>query len=133
MTDAERDAYRQKLLKLWHRLNGDVSGLSDEALRKTGGEASGNLSNTPFHLADLGTDNFEQEMSLSLLETEEQRLEEVAAALDRITQGTYARCEKCQQEIPRARLDAVPYARFCVHCAREEQQENGQVPTPGGL
>src|SRR5947209_551098 len=114
MTEAEIETYRQRLLSMAGRLQGDVSSLTDEALRKVGGEASGSLSNTPLHLADLGTDNWEQELSLSLLETEEQRLEEIAAALDRIGQGTYGRCRECGGEVPRARLDAVPYTRYCV-------------------
>ena len=132
MTQAELDGYRQKLLALGRRLKGDVSGLMDEALRQVGGEASGNLSNTPLHLADLGTDTFEQEINLSLLENEEQQLEEVAAALDRIGQGTYGRCQECGGEIPAARLDALPYTPHCVDCARKLQAESGP-PAPSNL
>ena len=67
MTKAILDAFRQQLLDLRNRLKGDVTNLADEALRKAGGEASGSLSNMPIHMADLGTDNFEQEFTLSLL------------------------------------------------------------------
>jgi RNA polymerase-binding transcription factor DksA len=76
-------------------------------------------------MADLGTDNFEQEMSLNLLQNEEQVLDEIAAALDRINQGTFGRCEECDTEIPKARLQAVPYARYCVECARKLEQKAG--------
>jgi len=133
MTQAEIDVYRQKLLALGRRLQGDVSGLMDEALRKTGGEASGNLSNTPLHLADLGTDAFEQEVNLSLLENEDQQLEEVSAALDRIGQGTYGRCQECGQDIPRPRLDAVPFTRYCVGCAEKLQEKGPRLENPGSL
>jgi RNA polymerase-binding protein DksA len=119
MTKTVLDGFRQKLLLLRGRLKGDVSHLADEALRKAGGEASGSLSNMPIHMADLGTDNFEQEFTLSLLENEEQALEEITAALDRIDQGTFGRCEECHKEIPRERLKALPYARRCVECARK--------------
>jgi RNA polymerase-binding transcription factor DksA len=119
MTKSVLDGYRQQLLLLRRRLNGDVSNLADEALRKAGGEASGSLSNMPIHMADLGTDNFEQEFTFSLLENEEQALEEITAALDRIDRGTFGRCEECQKEIPRERLKALPYARRCVACARK--------------
>jgi len=119
MTKADLDTYRASLVALRERHNGDVSHLADEALRRTGGGAAGNLSNMPIHMADLGTDNFEQEFTLSLLQNEEQLLEEIAAALDRMKQGAYGLCEECQAAIPKARLQAVPYARHCVACARK--------------
>jgi DnaK suppressor protein len=124
MTKTEMEAYRQSLVALRNRHNGDISHLTDEALRRTGGGAAGNLSNMPIHMADLGTDNFEQEFTLSLLQNEEQLLEEISAALDRVDQGSYGRCEECQQEIPKARLQAVPYARYCVECARKQEQKS---------
>ncbi len=92
MNQAELQSFRQRLTGLRDRLRGDVSQLADESLRQSGGEASGNLSNTPYHLADLGTDNFEEEMTLGLLENQEQVLEEIRAALTRIDSGTYGRC-----------------------------------------
>jgi RNA polymerase-binding transcription factor DksA len=119
MTKTEMEAMRANLLSLRSRHNGDVSHLADEALRRTGGGAAGNLSNMPIHMADLGTDNFEQEFTLSLLQNEEQLLDEIGAALERMNQGTFGRCEECQGEIPKARLQAVPYTRYCVDCARK--------------
>jgi RNA polymerase-binding transcription factor DksA len=124
MTKAELDSYRQILLGLRSRLTGDVSHLADEALRAMGGEASGSLSNAPLHMADLGTDNFEQEFTLSLLQNQEQALEEISLALDRIDRGTYGRCEECQSPIPKARLQALPHTRHCVACARKLQQSS---------
>jgi RNA polymerase-binding protein DksA len=124
MTKTELDVYRASLLALRDRHNGDVSHLADEALRRTGGGAAGNLSNMPIHMADLGTDNFEQEFTLSLLQNEEQLLEEIAAALERMKQGTYGLCEDCQQSIPKPRLQAVPYTRYCVDCARKLEQNS---------
>src|SRR5437868_11134788 len=122
MTKAEMEAYRENLLALRERHNGDASHLADEGLRRTGGGAAGNLSNMPIHMADLGTDNFEQEFTLGLLQNEEQALEEIAAALDRLDQGTFGRCEECHKDIPRERLKALPYARFCLACARKLEQ-----------
>ena len=122
MTKAILDGFRQQLLDLRNRLKGDVTNLADEALRKAGGEASGSLSNMPIHMADLGSDSFEQEFTLSLLENEEQLLEEVNAALDRIERGVFGRCEECNAVIPKVRLNAVPYTRYCVDCARKQEQ-----------
>jgi DnaK suppressor protein len=122
MTKAEMDVYRESLLALRDRHNGDASHLADEALRRTGGGAAGNLSNMPIHMADLGTDNFEQEFTLSLLQNEEQLLGEITSALERIRQGTFGQCEECQGDIPKPRLQALPYARYCVGCARKLEQ-----------
>jgi DnaK suppressor protein len=124
MSKAELASFRQILLTLRSRLNGDVSHLADEALRAHGGEASGGLSNAPLHMADLGTDNFEQEFTLSLLQNQEQALEEITLALDRIDRGTYGKCEECQAAIPKARLQALPHTRYCVACARKLQQSS---------
>ena len=115
---AELASYRGKLLALRGRLAADVSTLADEA-RNSEDEASGNLSHAPIHMADLGT--YEREFTLGLLENEEQTLEEIAAALGRIEQGTFGHCEGCRKAIPKDRLDALPYARSCVECARKLQ------------
>src|SRR6266480_114661 len=109
MTKTDLETFRQSLLNLRARLSGNLSHLAEEALRTTGGENSGGLSNTPIHMADLGTDNFEQEFTLSLIQNEEDRLKEINSALDRIDHGAFGKCEECQKPIPKARLQAVPY------------------------
>lgn len=124
MTKADLETYRETLLALRNRLTGDVAHLADEALRARGGEASGSLSNAPLHMADLGTDNFEQEFTLSLLQNQEQALKEITEALERVRQGTFGRCEECEGAIPKARLQALPYTRHCVACARKLQQSS---------
>src|ERR1700676_1701878 len=101
MTNAELDTFRPYLDTLQNRLNGDVAHLADEALRANQKEASGNLSSMPIHMADIGTDNFEQEFTLSLLANEEQVLQEIAAALERTHDGTFGRCEECKGEVPK--------------------------------
>jgi DnaK suppressor protein len=120
MTKTELDSYREQLVNLQQRLRGDVSNLANEALRERGGD--GNLSNVPLHMADLGTDNNEQENTLSLLANEEQQLTAITEALERINQGRFGKCEECGTAIPRARLKELPFARFCVECARKHEQ-----------
>jgi len=124
MTNSELQIHRQRLVDLRTRLNGDVSHLADEALRQNQKEASGNLSSMPIHMADIGSDNFEQEFTLNLLANEEQVLAEIAAALERLNDGSFGRCEECREAIPRARLDALPYTRYCVACARKLEQHS---------
>jgi RNA polymerase-binding transcription factor DksA len=128
MTKTEQDRHRDHLLTLRARLGDDVSQLAREALRHTGGEASGNLSNTPFHLADLASDNYEEEMTLGLLENQEQTLEQVRAALLRLDGGTFGRCTECGADVAPERLQTLPYTPHCVDCARKLQGQVGAGP-----
>jgi RNA polymerase-binding transcription factor DksA len=123
MSKSELNKYREQLMALGQRLQRDFRDVASEALRGTGGEPSGNLSNAPVHLADLSNDTFEQEVSLGLLENQGQILEQIAAALERIDRGTYGQCDECRKAIPAERLKAVPYTPHCVACAARVQGE----------
>src|SRR2546422_3951063 len=117
MTPTELTGYRQQLTALRERLTGDVSHLTGEALHREGDETGGNLSHLPIHMADMGTDNFEQENTLNLLAKEQGLLAEIDAALDRIARGTFGQCEECKSPIaPKARLKELPYTRYCFTC-----------------
>ena len=131
MKQEQRESYRRRLLEMAVRLRGDEAAVVGEALRQAGSDASGNLSNAPQHLADLGTDTFEQEMSASLLQNARQMQAEVAAALDRLEQGSFGKCQRCGRDIGEGRLQAVPYTRYCVDCAQnaEDDGEAGFQPT----
>lgn len=122
MSSAELQNIREQLLHLSKRLNGEVTSLAREALQASGG-ATGGLSGTPLHLADLGTDHYEQELSLGFLENKQRTLEEIAEALARFDEGTFGRCERCHREIPLERLKVVPFTRHCINCARKVEKE----------
>ena len=126
MTHPELATYRRQLLALHNRLDGDVSFLTDEALGKAGDESYVRLSHAPIHMADSGTECFEQQFTLGLRENEERRLQEVAAALERLEQRVFGRCEECQQTISQTRLHALPYTRYCVRCARQIQGKTAE-------
>jgi DnaK suppressor protein len=115
----ELETFRQALLNLRARLRGDLSQMTDEALRRDQPDSSGNLSNVPLHMADIGTENYDQEFTLELIENEQGTLEEVLEALSRIDAGTFGRCQECGEPISRPRLQALPYTRHCIQCARE--------------
>ena len=131
MNAEKLNKYRERLVDMAARLKQVETSVSTEALRQAGGDASGNLSNVPMHMADLSTDTFEQEMSTCLLKNERQLQIEVAAALDRLEQGRFGRCERCNSEISEGRLQALPYTRYCLGCAQgaEEDGEVGFQPT----
>jgi len=123
MNKAEMKIFREQLLALRARLRGDVSQMADSALKKNRTESNGDLSSMPIHMADIGTDNFEQEFTLSLMQNDEGTLERIEAALERIEDGTYGQCEECGSRIPKARLGALPYATLCVKCAERQEHE----------
>jgi RNA polymerase-binding protein DksA len=125
MTKTTLRSLREQLLSLDKRLGADVSHLEDEAFPEVGRATAGNLSKVPLHPADVATDHSEQEKTMGLLEREQQTLHEITAALVRIEQGIFGRCEECAEEIPEARLEAVPYARHCIDCARKIEAEAG--------
>lgn len=111
-------AYRESLLDLQARLRGDLDQMTDEALRRGQPDSSGNLSNVPLHMADVGTENYDQEFTLSLIENEQDTLGQIHDALARIDDGTYGKCEECSEPIAKPRLQALPYAKYCIECAR---------------
>ncbi|MFO0816560.1 MAG: TraR/DksA C4-type zinc finger protein [Pirellulales bacterium] len=123
MNKRESKVYKQQLLALRGRLRGDVSAMADAALNKTRSEASGDLSSMPIHMADVGSDNFEQEFTLSLMENDEETLNQIEAALERIEEGVYGQCTECDAKIPKTRLQALPHTPHCVKCATKLQKQ----------
>jgi len=121
MSKNDLQGFRKRLLELAARLRGDIGGLTQEALRTTGGESAGGLSHVPLHMADLGTDTFEHEVATGLLQNEQAVLSAINAALERIDAGTYGKCVSCGMQIPVGRLNAVPYAQQCIECARKNE------------
>ena len=111
---ANSKEFRQQLMSLRSRLTGDVLNLSDEAFRNSGKESS-----QPTHMAELGTETNDQEIALQVLQNEESVLEEINAAIDRLKEGKFGYCEKCEKVIPKPRLAAIPYTRYCVKCQQD--------------
>jgi len=115
LTTKELRHYRTVLLQKRGELMGDVSAMETAALKSHGG----NLSNLPIHMADVGSDTYDQDFMLSLAETERQRLHEIDAALMRIMDKTYGVCQMTGDDIPKARLDAKPWAKYTIEAARK--------------
>lgn len=115
----EAESFRQVLQTLRARLRGDLDQMTSEALRLDQSGSAGNLSNVPLHMADLGTDNFDQEFTLGLIENEQETLDLVNEAIARINSGTFGVCVECGEPISKPRLQAIPYTRHCIQCARK--------------
>ena len=122
LSAADLAGFKAKLLEFRARLRGDVSTMADTALNKDRMEGAGEFSTMPIHMADVGTDNYEQEFTLSLAQSESAVLAQIDEALRRIDKGTYGECEDCEKLIPKARLNAIPYASRCVKCASVSEQ-----------
>ena len=122
LSAADIERFKQILLEKRHEIVGDVTEMQDEALKKSRLDASGDLSSMPIHMADIGTDNYEQEFALGLLDSERKLLREIDEALERIEQGTYGICIATNEPIAIARLEAKPWAKYCVEYARKLEE-----------
>jgi RNA polymerase-binding protein DksA len=116
------EAFKRLLLEKRGELVGDVGNMEAEALKKNRSDAAGDLSMMPIHMADIGTDAYEQEFTIGLIENEQEILKEIDAALIRIIGGTFGICEATGKPITKARLEAKPWARYCVDYKRRREE-----------
>jgi RNA polymerase-binding transcription factor DksA len=115
---------RRRLDQERTRLEGIRDGLhreQDEATSDTGGELSG----FDQHPGDSGTETFEMEKNVSLLEQVEDELREIEAAFQRLERGTYGRCQACGRPIGDERLEAMPATRFCIEDQAKAERDAG--------
>jgi len=113
LTRKQLDHFKVILLAKRAEILGNVTSMEDESLRRQ----STDLSRLPTHMADMGSDNYELENCIGLMDGERKILRDIDAALERIEEGTYGICEGDEGQIPLARLEAIPWARYCVKCA----------------
>jgi DnaK suppressor protein len=122
MRSKELEQFRKWLLEKRRSLAGDVNTLEKAALQDSRQDASGDLSKMPLDMADIGSDNYEQEFTLGLIETEQATLTEIDEALERIEKRQFGKCVACGGPIPKARLRAKPHAKYCIECKRREEK-----------
>ncbi len=113
---------KDKLLQLRDAMVDSMAGVAQDTLRSRaeGSEASA----FGMHQADAGSDAYDRDFALSLLSQEQDALYEIDQALKRIELGTYGICEMSGKSIPRARLEAIPFARFTVECQSQLEKQN---------
>jgi len=115
LSKKELDGFRKILLRKRSELVGDIANMEDEALR----QSSGSLSQLPQHMAEQGTDTFEQSLSLDLAAVDRSLIREIDDALKRIEDGVYGMCERTGVQIDSDRLAELPWARYSIEAARE--------------
>ncbi|MHC4844478.1 MAG: TraR/DksA family transcriptional regulator [Planctomycetota bacterium] len=108
LTPTEIVEFKALLLTKRNEILGNVLSMEEESLRRQRSD----LSNMPIHMADAGSDNYEIENTLGLMDSERKLLREIDEALDRIEEGTYGTCEGSGKLIPKARLEAIPWAKY---------------------
>jgi RNA polymerase-binding protein DksA len=121
--------FREAIIQKRKALLGDMAGIEKQAIGKNRQDGTGDLSNMPTHMADIGSDNFEHEFSLGLLESERALLQEINEALERIDKNTYGLCVATGKPIGLARLRARPWAKYCIDYAK--MLEKGLVSALG--
>lgn len=121
MDKKDSKVFKELLEKKKIELLKGIKHISEDALKTSQREASGDLSAYSLHMADMATDNYDREFALNLAENEQKILNRIETALEKIEEGMYGDCESCEKKITKVRLTAVPYAELCVPC--QEQQE----------
>ena len=111
-----------RLLALKDTLLDSMTGVARDDLRT--GHDSHEVSAHGLHQADAGSDAYDRDFALNLLSQEQDALFEIDEALKRIVSGTYGTCEMSGKAIPKARLEARPFARFTVECQNEIEKKN---------
>src|SRR5438874_11313846 len=113
---------KDKLLQLRDAMVDSMAGVAQDTLRSRaeGSEASA----FGMHQADAGSDAYDRDFALSLRSQEQDAHYEIEQALKRIELGTYGKCEMSGKSIPRARLEAIPFARFTVECQSQLERQN---------
>jgi RNA polymerase-binding protein DksA len=124
LAQRELEHFRSLLLEKRRELLGDVSSMEREALRS----GNTNLSNLPLHMADTGTDAYEQEFTLGLVEKDRQLLREIQIALAKIQDGSYGTCEGTGKPISKPRLEAQPWAKYSIEHARAMEKRMFRRP-----
>ena len=112
---AEWAKYYKRLLDLRDQLVRQINGLAKESAQEMAGYS--------LHMADSGTDNFDRDFALSLLSSDQDAVYEIEEALKRIEKNTYVICELTGKQIPKSRLEAIPWTRFTVQAQAQLERE----------
>ncbi|PIQ86605.1 MAG: hypothetical protein COV74_04300 [Candidatus Omnitrophica bacterium CG11_big_fil_rev_8_21_14_0_20_45_26] len=116
--------YKGLLLTLRERIRTGLQHIEEDSLNKSQKDGSGDLSGYSFHMADMATDSFDTEFRLGIASSEQDLLYEIDHALKKIEDGTYGLCEKYEIPISKARLKAMPFARYSLKAQQEEEKNN---------
>jgi len=115
--------FKKIILKRKEEILDEIKHISDDTLKKSQKEASGDISGYTYHMADVATDTYDREFSLGLASNERKLLLELDDALKKIEDAAFGICEDCKSLIAKTRLKAVPYACLCVKCQEKKEKK----------
>ncbi|MFA5118857.1 MAG: TraR/DksA family transcriptional regulator [Candidatus Omnitrophota bacterium] len=115
--------FRKFILKRKDEILDSINHISEETLKKSQKDASGDISGYSYHMADVATDTYDREFSLGLASNDRELLYELDDAMKRIDEGTFGVCEDCKSVISKTRLKVIPYARFCIKCQEKNEKK----------
>jgi RNA polymerase-binding protein DksA len=119
----ELSEFKKLILKTKESILDEIRHISDDTLKKSQKDASGDISGYSYHMADVATDTYDREFSLGLASNDRDLLYELDDALKKVEEGSYGICETCKSLIAKNRLKAVPYARLCVKCQEKKEKK----------
>ena len=117
-------SYKDKLVKLKNTIVKQITGIAQEALSGSSKDGSGNNAAYGLHMADAASDNYDRDFNLGIASNERKVVFEIDEALKRIEEGTFGVCQISGKPIPKARLNAIPYARYTRECQEQYDREN---------
>ncbi|MCU0666784.1 MAG: TraR/DksA family transcriptional regulator [Candidatus Omnitrophica bacterium] len=123
MNKKELIEFKRLLIKVKDGVIDDINHISEDTLKKSQKEASGDISGYTYHMADVATDTYDREFSLGIASNDRKFLYELDDAMKKIDEGSYGFCESCKKTISKTRLKAVPYARLCVKCQEKLEKK----------
>lgn len=125
--------YYRLLIDLRNHLLGQITTHSEETLKRSAKDDSGDLSSYGQHMADAGTDTFDRDFALSLVSSEQEALSEIEAAITRVKTGSYGICEITQKPIAKERLLAVPFTRYSAEAQKDIEKNRHRHRQQAGL
>jgi RNA polymerase-binding protein DksA len=123
MNKSETKIFYDLLMKKKAELLKGIEHIAKDNLKTSQRDAAGDLSAYSLHMADVASDNYDREFSLSLADNEQKMLNRINDALEKIDANTYGLCELCEKKINKTRLKAVPYAELCVPCQEKQEKK----------
>lgn len=115
--------FKDLLIKEKINLLKGITHLTNETLKKSQREASGDLSGYAYHMADMASDVSETDLLLQLASGERELLLKIDEALNRIKEGEYGYCLSCKKKIAKTRLKAIPHTSHCRNCQEKEEKK----------
>ncbi len=121
-TKKELSEFKKIIIKRKDEILDNINHISEETLKKSQKDASGDISGYSYHMADVATDTYDREFSLGLASNERELLYELDDAMKKIDDGIFGICEDCKSVIAKTRLKALPYARLCLKCQEKKEK-----------